>query len=186
MLPVIEAIKSLGGSGTNEEIHDRLAEQMRFPQHVIDEPFSDGTTTKLRYRINWAKSYLKAFGALSNSTRGVWALTELGSKIEYGQEAEIKRTVRLASVAKRKPKQTDEDEIQDELSELAVEEPANWRDRLLSVILSMSPDAFERLCKRVLREAGFSSVEVTGKSGDGGVDGFGVLRVGLISFRVVF
>lgn len=50
----------------------------------------------------------------------------------------------------------------------------------------MEPDAFERLCQRLLREHGFTQVEVTGRSGDGGIDGVGVLRVELISFRVVF
>ncbi|WP_255408990.1 restriction endonuclease [Caulobacter sp. BP25] len=38
----------------------------------------------------------------------------------------------------------------------------------------------------LLREAGFSKVEVTGKTGDGGIDGTGVLRMNLLSFQVVF
>ena len=50
----------------------------------------------------------------------------------------------------------------------------------------MEPDAFERLAQRLLREAGFIKVEVRGKSGDGGIDGVGVLRVNLVSFQVYF
>jgi len=50
----------------------------------------------------------------------------------------------------------------------------------------MPPDAFERLTQRLLRESGFVRVEVTGKSGDGGIDGSGVLRMNLISFHVLF
>ncbi|WP_133065093.1 restriction endonuclease, partial [Flavimaricola marinus] len=38
----------------------------------------------------------------------------------------------------------------------------------------------------LLREAGFTKVEVRGKSGDGGIDGVGVLRVNLVSFQVYF
>lgn len=38
----------------------------------------------------------------------------------------------------------------------------------------------------LLREAGFSKVEVTGKTGDGGIDGTGVLRMNLLSFQVIF
>lgn len=49
-----------------------------------------------------------------------------------------------------------------------------------------TPDAFERLAQRLLREAGFIKVEVTGKSGDGGIDGIGVLRLTLLSFQVLF
>lgn len=50
----------------------------------------------------------------------------------------------------------------------------------------MDPSAFERLAQRLLRESDFVKVEVTGKSGDGGIDGSGVLRIGLISFQVLF
>lgn len=51
----------------------------------------------------------------------------------------------------------------------------------------MSPDAFERLVQRVLRESGFIQVEVIGKSGDGGIDGRGIMRLGgLLSFQVIF
>ena len=47
-------------------------------------------------------------------------------------------------------------------------------------------DAFERLAQRILRESGFVKVEVTGRSGDGGIDGVGVLRLALLSFQVYF
>ena len=40
---------------------------------------------------------------------------------------------------------------------------------------------------RLLREAGFERVHVTGRSNDGGIDGLGVLQVNdLMSFNVVF
>ncbi len=38
----------------------------------------------------------------------------------------------------------------------------------------------------MLREAGFLKVEVTGRGGDGGIDGIGVLRVDLLSFQALF
>jgi restriction system protein len=50
----------------------------------------------------------------------------------------------------------------------------------------LTPGAFERLSQRLLRESGFIKVEVRGKSGDGGIDGVGVLRVNLVSFQVYF
>lgn len=61
-----------------------------------------------------------------------------------------------------------------------------WQDRLLECLLKMKPAAFERLCQRILRESGFIKVEVTGRSGDGGIDGIGVLRLNLLSFHVFF
>lgn len=62
----------------------------------------------------------------------------------------------------------------------------DWQAELLAVLTSIKPDAFERLSQRVLRESGFVRVEVTGRSGDGGIDGVGVLRLALLSFQVYF
>ena len=63
----------------------------------------------------------------------------------------------------------------------------DWREQLVELLLGMSPAAFERLCSRMLRESGFIEVTVTGRSGDGGVDGHGIIRMGgLISFPVLF
>jgi restriction system protein len=50
----------------------------------------------------------------------------------------------------------------------------------------MKPDGFERLTQRLLREAGFISATVTGRTGDGGIDGLGVYRMSLVSFPVFF
>jgi restriction system protein len=61
-----------------------------------------------------------------------------------------------------------------------------WQERLLECLLKMEPDAFERLCQKILKDSGFIKVEVTGQSGDGGIDGIGVLRLNLLSFHVFF
>jgi restriction endonuclease Mrr len=61
-----------------------------------------------------------------------------------------------------------------------------WQDQLLDCLLKMKPAAFERLCQRVLKDSGFIKVEITGRSGDGGIDGIGVLRLNLLSFHVLF
>jgi restriction system protein len=77
----------------------------------------------------------------------------------------------------------DAEVIDDEVIDIA--EPY-WKDQLLIILKGLSPSVFERLAQRLLREAGFIKVEVTGKSGDGGIDGIGVLRVNLLSFQVLF
>lgn len=66
------------------------------------------------------------------------------------------------------------------------EEYADWRDALLDRLMAVPPDAFERLAQRLLREAGFISANVTGRTGDGGIDGLGVYRMSLVSFPVFF
>jgi len=77
--------------------------------------------------------------------------------------------------------EVDHVDVSDELKDI------DWEDKLLAVIKAMQPDAFERLCQRLLRESGFIQVEVTGKTNDGGIDGKGVVRIGgLLSFHVIF
>ena len=62
-----------------------------------------------------------------------------------------------------------------------------WQDEALEALKQMAPEAFERLCQRLLRESGFIQVEVTGRSGDGGIDGKGVVKLGgILSFHVIF
>ena len=79
------------------------------------------------------------------------------------------------------------DEPSAEKDESPTAESADWRDDLLDTLQNMPPDAFERLCQRLLRESGFIEVEVTGRSGDGGIDGYGIIRLaGMISFPVLF
>ena len=62
----------------------------------------------------------------------------------------------------------------------------DWKDQLIARLWQLPPEGFERLSQRILREAGFVNVAVTGKRGDGGIDGMGTYRLPLVSFPVVF
>ncbi len=178
MNPLIQALKQLGGSGTNQEIDDKVAEIVQIPPDQLDilhNP-SKGGMTEIEYRLHWTRSYLKNYGLLENSARGVWALTPKGSETDKVNESEVVRFVRAQT--RKENHQTDSDEPDREVK---------WQEELLDVILRMSPAAFERLIQRLLRESGFIQVEVTGRSGDEGIDGHGIMRLGgLLSFHVIF
>jgi len=179
MNPVIKALKSLGGSGTNEEINNKVAEIAKIPSdqlEVLHNP-EKGGMTEIEYRLMWTRTYLKTYGIIENSTRGVWSLTENGSVLEKVDEKDVVRVVR-EQMKRNKQEARDDDEPNHKVE---------WQEELLDVILEMSPSAFERLIQRILRESGFVQVEVTGQSGDGGIDGRGILRLGgLLSFHVIF
>jgi len=138
-----------------------------------------GNRTKFSYRLAWARNYLKRYGFLENSSRGVWALTPDGLKHKSVDKAVVKR---LVQNLEKKSEQTSK------LAEVEPEgEEVTWEDELLEVLRNILPASFERLCQRLLRESGFVQVEVTGRSGDGGIDGKGIVRVGgLLSFHVIF
>lgn len=180
MNPLLQALKSLGGSGTIEEINDKVAEiaQLSDAQlEVLHDP-KRGGQTEVEYKLAWARTYLRRFGVLENSARGIWALTSIGRKLGRVDEKEVIRVVRAQ--LKKEHNHADEE----------LEAPTastTWRDELLDTLIKMQPSAFERLVQRMLRESGFIQVEVTGRSGDGGIDGKGIMRLsGLLSFHVIF
>jgi restriction system protein len=192
MWPAIRALKAMGGSATNEELLAKVIELENFSPDVQAVVHVDGRQSKVNYNLAWAKTYLKKVGAVENSHRGVWTLTKEGEKLIPSEVSLIPAQVRKQFIEDQRAKDVAIPEKPAEGPTTALDaedveatEP-HWKDQLLGVLRALHPDAFERLTQRLLREAGFIKVEVTGRSGDGGIDGIGVLRVNLLSFQVLF
>lgn len=197
MLVVIEALKALGGSASIQELDERVVELEGISEEEQSLMMPNGQYRRLNYYLSWARTYLKRGNALENSSRGVWALTDEGEKITTivqtreiqkqvnAEERERTRLKRMAAKGKNATPQTVPIamELQPDIGATVGDD---WRSELKNALLNIAPDAFERLAQRLLREAGFVKVEVRGKTGDGGIDGVGVLRVNLVSFQVYF
>ena len=182
MWPMLRALEGLGGSASIGELDDRVATDMDLDEAVLDVVHGDGPQSEFAYRCGWARTRLRRIGAVDNSARGVWAITEAGRQIGSAEETmDLARRRQkeyhsgLQDTGTRTEDSGDADEATGEDS---------WQAALLEVLRKIEPAAFERLCQRLLREYGFTRVEVTGRSGDGGIDGTGVLRLNLLSFHV--
>ena len=177
--PLLQGLRELGGSASIAELEDAVSKVMALNEADFTE-IHKGNQSKFSYNLAWARTYLKRFGLLENSARGVWALNEQGLKTDTVVPEEVIRRVQ------------EEDRAARAAEEDSVEEPesaqeARWQDLALNAVKQMLPEAFERLCQRLLRESGFIQVEVTGRSGDGGIDGRGVVKLGgILSFHVIF
>lgn len=186
--PVIRAIQKLGGSGTIEEINQKVIELENIPDEILEIPHGDkeGSQSEVEYRLAWSRTYLKKFGILQNSARGVWSLTPNAANIKEVEPSEVLKKVReqIAEEKSIKIIENNMEEIQ------GIEQPddiQDWKQRLINILLSIEPSAFERLVQRILRESGFTQVEVMGRTGDGGIDGKGIARIhGFLSFHVMF
>jgi restriction system protein len=202
MRPTLKALKALGGSGSNEEIYDKVVEIEGYSEELQNEMLPSGIRPRLLDKAGWARSYLKMIGALDNSGTGTWSLTTDGETISDEEIARrIKQKIkeynaRLKS-KKLEEKQKADINKQSQLTIVPIEhedadyggaasQEGDWKEELLDVLGSIKPDAFERLCQRLLRESGFTKVQVTGKTGDGGIDGIGLLKINLLSFTVFF
>ncbi|EPG65739.1 restriction endonuclease [Leptospira wolffii] len=179
--PALQAFHNLGGSASIDELEEEVAKLLNLSDADLNELMENQSRSRFNYRLAWARNYLKNYGLLENTARGVWALTQAGR--------DTKHVDRLAVVQKVREKFRIKEDLESdsEIDEIESEESITWQDELLNLLKQMKPDAFERLCQRILRESGFVNVEITGRSGDGGIDGRGVVRLGgLLSFHVYF
>ena len=195
IIPTFLALKALGGSGGNNEILDKVIEQMNLSDSVVDYPHLGSTTmTELQYRLAWARTYLKKAEVIENSACSVWSITpeysykdtfskeELAAIRQRDNSAELLKNL-CTTTQKEKTSHLSEPEIETE----SPDEVKSWQAKLSELLHNMNPYGFERLTQRLLRECGFVQVEVTKKSGDGGIDGTGKLKInGIFSFNVAF
>ena len=187
--PIIEVLRDLGGSGTSSEVTDRAIEQMNIPDEEQSVILKSGQS-RVYNQVHWARMYLVHGGIVDSSRRGVWTLTEKGNKtnLDTFDSLAFFKAVHKQNLtetgSKARAESLQDVEIPDEQPD---EGDGDDRADLLQVLRSLSPAGFERLCQRLLREHGFEQVTVTGKSGDGGIDGIGVLPVNkFVSFTVLF
>ena len=184
--PTLKALKNLGGSGSVSEIEEQVIGILNLTEDAVNEIHRE-STTKLTYRLAWARNYLKRYDLIENSSRGVWALTESGQKTDEVDKEKVKKAVVKKDKEQRlKNQKTEKGEpnLEDKTEEV---EEFGWQDKLIETMKGIHPDQFERLCQRLLRELGFVNVEVTGRTNDGGIDGKGIIKLGgVLSYHVVF
>ncbi|MDO8793184.1 MAG: restriction endonuclease [Vicinamibacterales bacterium] len=192
--PVIQALAALGGSGRPEEVRAAIAKALRISDDEQAAPLPSGVQTRFENQVHWARFYLAKGGYIDGSRHGVWTLTEKArglGQVSSAQAREIYRTV-----AMQFGKSRDKGPVA-ELGQAAEERVApiteaehtlvSHQETVAARLLGLPPAGFERFCQRLLRESGFEEVAVTGRSGDGGIDGMGILQVNpLVSFKVLF
>lgn len=182
MNPLLRALNALGGSGSVEEIYNRVTTDLALSEEVLSIAHNPekSNQSEVEYRLGWARTYLKKIGLLDNSSRGVWSICAERRGVIEVDPKDVVRSVREMTSA----------ESQEDIpinSETSVELPG-WKEQIHRIITKdLDAAAFERLTMRLLRESGFVQVEVTGRTGDGGIDGKGIARLhGFLSFHVVF
>jgi restriction system protein len=184
--PILEVLRESGGSGTAAEVIDRVIEKMAIPESEQEATLKSGESV-VRNQVRWARLYLVRAGYLDSSKRGIWSLTQRGMDVGI-ESLDVSKTVRQAQQYPLNDKRlkSKAGPLAEQSEEIEIEQ-LDHRTRLLTLVKSLPPSGFERLCQRLLRESGFQQVVVTGRSGDGGIDGVGVLQVNpFVSFNVLF
>lgn len=184
--PLLAVLKDLGGSATSLEAKAAVAEHLQLSDDAVEQQLESGSS-RFDNQVSWARYYLARAGYIDSSRRGVWTLTEKGRSAGVLSDEEIGELVRdVIAQWGRRPKE--DNEASPYVTEPPSDaDPDDHRSRLLAILKDLPAAGFERLCQRLLREAGFEQVTVTGRSGDRGIDGIGVLELNaFVSFKVLF
>ena len=188
-IPVVEVLRELGGSGRPAEVTDLIIERMNIPEAEQEVTNKNGSS-RVRNQVAWARFYMVKAGLLGSSQRGVWGLTEKGKGVKMDEDFVLTlfRDIHQKFTEERKSRKAAEaNAAEDDTDVDIVDTGFDYKSELLSTLQSLPPEGFERVCQRLLRESGFQQVAVTGRSGDGGIDGHGILQINpLVSFKVLF
>jgi restriction system protein len=187
--PIIEILRESGGSSTSSEVTDLVIERLGISDEEQTVILKSGQS-RVYNQVHWARMYLVYGGIVDSSKRGVWTLTEEGNKANLDQFDSFAffKEVHKRHVIKNDDSSKPEAPLDTGAADKQLDEAeGDSKSDLLKVLKSLPPSGFERLCQRLLREHGFEKVTVTGKSGDGGIDGVGILQVNkFVSFTVLF
>jgi len=185
--PLLDALRDLGDSGKPREVSSKIAENLKLKDSVLDETLKSGGN-KFHNQVAWARQYLVWEGLLDSSKHGTWKLTEKGKVTHLNDQESRELFLKWVDFHARARKEKTGKEIIEEQEELKPTEfDTDSNKDLLTVLQSLSPKGFEKLCRELLREHGFENVVVTGGSHDGGIDGYGTLEMNpFVSFKVLF
>ncbi|MCW3109478.1 MAG: restriction endonuclease [Segetibacter sp.] len=183
-IPILNVLKENGGSGNASEIVDKVIEKLQISDEKVNETTSSNQSV-VKNRIQWARFYLAKAGLIDTEKRGLWQLTQEGfdAKLDHEQVYKLFRTVHKKFEGPRKQNTaTQEEDIDDEIVE-----DEEHSVVLLNLLKDLKSDGFEKICKRLLTEIGIHDIVITGRSGDQGIDGSGLIKLNeVVNFNIVF
>jgi restriction system protein len=183
--PIILILQESGTAGTSAEIVDRSIEIAGISEQEQQTVNKNGQS-RIRNQVHWARQYLVWAGYLDASRRGIWSLTEQGRMLNPSSFDAL-HIFKKVQKERGQPNELNQVTLLPDESVPETEELVPHTVRILDIMRSLPPEGFERLSQRLLHESGFQHVSVTGRSGDGGIDGVGTLQVNpFVSFTVLF
>ena len=198
---VLLALQRLGGSGSATEVTGELANEFKLKDEILEKKTLKIGAPVFRNQVQFARKDLVYAGYIDNAERGVWKMTKKAAdRMEdlAGREEDVlnafrEEVIKLSQAEEKKRREEREKEKTDAeeyISEDMEMEGESEKEKMLTEdlerIKELDPYAFERLCAQLFKSYGYEDVDVTKKSGDGGIDGYGFLVFELVRFKVVF
>jgi len=192
MPSILNALRQMGGSGTARDVIKSVA-KLENVSAEAQEIKNKGGALRFYNQVAWARQYLLWEGLLDSTKRGVWTLTDKGrdTKLSPAISRELfLKWVKIHAQTKSKPKESAVPQSKDAETSTPLSSDAfkiQHREALIELLQNISADGFERLCRDIMLEMGLSNVVCVGKTGDGGIDGHGLLELNLVvTLRVAY
>lgn len=195
MGPILDALRTLGGSGTPKEVTEKIIAEQKVSEKVLSEKISSGMS-RFQNQVYWGRQYLVWENLLESTKKGIWKLSEQGYTTHLTEDESHKIFLKWVGIysERRKQKEIIGNKPVDSVSvieEIDIDETTNakadYKQELLATLRNMKPLNFEKFSLLLLRENDFEELKLTGGSKDDGIDGSGVLRINpVVSFRVLF
>ena len=189
---ILNALRQMGGSGTARDVIKKVAELENVSTEK-QEVRNKGGALRFYNQVAWARQYLVWEELLDSTKRGVWTLTEKGRQTKLSAEASRElflRWVKIHAQTRNKSKELSNPESIDAETSTPLSSDAfkiQHREALIELLQNISADGFERFCRDIMLEMGLSNVVCVGKTGDGGIDGHGLLELNpVITLRVAY
>ena len=189
---ILTTLRDMNGVAKAGAVKAAVVQAMSEAGEAMNDQMLASGVPKYQNDIYWARMYLVNAGLLEpakTAGHGTWKLTSQGweSPLDMATAAAI--YFQTASKGNKNKDEADMpapsgDDLQQDL-----EGTVNWQVQLKEILWSLSDQGFEHLCAAIMTANGLDQIKVTGKSGDKGIDGMGLMYLddaGLVSIRVAW
>lgn len=106
--PIINALKSLGGSATPEQVRRQIIDDLKLTDETINETRGKTGVKKFDNEVAFARNYLAYEGYIDNAVRGIWTLTDKGMKAQLNEQVASDIFLKWADILKERRESADE------------------------------------------------------------------------------
>lgn len=188
MLPLLK-FASDKKEHTKQDSLDHISELFKLTEEEKKELLPSGKQRIISNRIGWARTYMSKAGLLESQRRGFFKITQRGldvlaknpSKINVKSLERFPEFVEFRTLKKEQKVNLLTTDLAKELEEVTPDElievgfnqiNSALGEDLLDKLRTSEPSFFEQVVLQLLTGMGYGTGEVTGRSGDGGMDGF--------------
>ena len=183
--PLLEGLRQLGGSAPKSDVVDKVAELLQLTDEQRNVLTNRGQPV-FDDELSWARWILDKSGLIDGSQRGIWQLTDKGWATKTIDKDQIIATKERYLQEQRQTKRAGKSTAQKARSQAPPDTP-DWKSDLIARMRTLTPYQFELMSRNLLQKLGLKDVKVTQKSNDGGIDGYGIVKIaGIVGFKMAF